>query len=127
MVGGFSSTQVIWLSLWDVICTARILFRKLILWKYLPENSTYIYQVWQKNNSVFGLELLQETMILRENMDNFQSVANWISKSNKINEEVKPQECKDRYLFLSYNDFLYHLGMIGITANKIFSVCFSFV
>lgn len=56
----------------------------------------------QKNSSVFCLELLQETMILRENMDNFQSVSNWISKSNKINEEVKTQEPKDKHLFFFF-------------------------
>lgn len=31
------------------------------------------------------------------------------------------------FVFFSYNKFLYYLGIISITVNKIFSVCFSFV
>jgi len=67
-------------------------------------------------------------MILRENMDSFQSVANWISKSNKMNEKVITQEHKDIYIFFfPSKEFLYHLGITGTTENKILSVCFSFI
>lgn len=110
------------------------------LWSSPYETSCYkIQPVFiksdKKNSSLHCSELLQETMILRENKDNFQSVANWISKNNKINEEVKTQEHKDKsppppppiFFFLSYNGFLYCLGITDIIANKTFSVCFSFI
>lgn len=56
-------------------------------------------------------------------MGNFQSFANWISKS-KINEVVKNQEHKDEYPFSSLQ---YFYTLRGFTANKVFGVCSSFI